>query len=279
MPFTSVNGVRLAYQEQGTGPTLIWSSGGWGDQHDADRIAPRLASRFRVIAYDRRAHSESEGRPDEPNIVQTHVEDLAALIRELDAAPAHLAANSFGSELAVKAAVQWPELVASLSVHEPSFFAIGAEENPPMMADVQPHVGAALAELQQGNDEKAAPLFLNSLCSAGAWDEIPETMQEAFINNAPAVLPPFQDPSLGAIDKDKLNRLNVPTLVTNGARSYAWLAAVVNGLAARIPDARRHTYPEAGHFPHITHPNEVVEVITGFVDSIATPGGETQRVR
>lgn len=52
--------------------------------------------------------------------VVAHTGDLAALIEQLDAAPAHLVTNSFGGELALKVALQRPELVASLSMHEPT---------------------------------------------------------------------------------------------------------------------------------------------------------------
>lgn len=268
MPTTTVNGVQLAYQESGAGPALIWVHGGFGDHHDADLIVRRLASRYRVIAYDRRGHSESERPAHQRDVVVAHTNDLVGLIEQLNASPAHLVTNSFGGELAMKVAIQRPELVASLAMHEPNLFAILGEESAPLLQELGVHVGATMAELKQGNFEAALPLFLNGVCAPGTWNELPESMQETFIYNAPTAITDFEDPTLGTIDVDQLTRVTLPTLLTDGGRSRPWAAAVVNRLAELIPHTRRHTYPGAAHFPHSTHPEEVVEVVTGFLNSV-----------
>lgn len=271
MPTTTINGVRLAYQESGTGPPLIWVHGGFGDHHDADLIAPRLASRYRVITYDRRGHSQSERPTHQRNVVVAHTNDLAALIEQLDAAPAHLLTNSFGGELAMKVATQRPELVASLAMHEPNLFATLGEEHAPLLKELEAPVGTAMAELHRGNFETALPLFLNGVCAPGTWNELPESMRDTFIYNAPTAITDFEDPTLGTIDVEQLPRLTVPTLLTDGGCSRPWAAAVVTRLAALIPQAQRHTYPDAAHFPQITHPDEVADVITNFLNRVSVP--------
>ncbi len=270
MATITVNDVRIAYQEQGAGPALIWVHGGWGDRHDADRIALGLANGHRVITYDRRGHSESERLADQRDVVVAHTSDLAALIEALDAAPAHLVTNSFGGELALKVALQRPELVASLALHEPNLFGILGPDWAPMLREMQPQIGAIMGELTAGNHEKGARLFMGALMAPGTWDALPEPMQKTFVYNAPTVVTDFGEPTLGSLDVDQLSRLEMPVLLTDGGRSLPWAAAVQRRLAELIPHARRHTYPDAGHFPQVTHPRELVEVVTGFLDDVAT---------
>ena len=64
-----VNGVRIAYQDVGSGEPLVLVHGSWGSRHNWDPVVPGLAERHRVISYDRRGHSESErpaGRAPSP---------------------------------------------------------------------------------------------------------------------------------------------------------------------------------------------------------------------
>ena len=95
MATITVNGVRLAYDEAGAGPPVIWVHGSWTDRQGARLVAPLLAERYRVITCDRRGHSQSERVPG-PQEVMAHVADLAGVIEQLDARPAHLVINSLG---------------------------------------------------------------------------------------------------------------------------------------------------------------------------------------
>ena len=61
MSTATVNGVRLYYTLSGdAGPPLALVHGSWGDHTLWDPLIPALAGRFRVLAYDRRGHSQSE---------------------------------------------------------------------------------------------------------------------------------------------------------------------------------------------------------------------------
>ena len=56
-------GVRLAVREwPGQGPSILLLHGLASSSHIWDLVAPRLAPRFRVVAYDQRGHGLS-GKP------------------------------------------------------------------------------------------------------------------------------------------------------------------------------------------------------------------------
>ena len=91
----AVNDVELAVDETGSGQALVCVHGGWVDRHAWEGATPGLADRFRVTSYDRRGHSESE-RPAARSDVEAHAADLAALMDNLDATPAHIVTSSIG---------------------------------------------------------------------------------------------------------------------------------------------------------------------------------------
>jgi pimeloyl-ACP methyl ester carboxylesterase len=44
---------------------------------------------------------------------------------------------------------------------------------------------------------------------------------------------------------------------------------VLERLAPTLPRAQLHRFPEAGHLPHITHPEEYLVAVTDFASRIA----------
>jgi pimeloyl-ACP methyl ester carboxylesterase len=107
-----VNGVELHYIEKGTGVPVIFVHGGledyraWGDQVEA------FSSRYHAVAYSRRYSFPNLGAAfadDYSAIVDA--EDLAALIRRLKLAPAHVIGYSYGAYAALFLAPRHPELV------------------------------------------------------------------------------------------------------------------------------------------------------------------------
>ena len=109
MPTAVFNGVKLYYEEAGSGQPLVLVHGSWTDLRSWDMVVPSLAERFRVVTYDRRGHSRSE-RPAGQGSVHEDVADLAAVIESLGLAPAHVIGNSFGGSIVLRLAAERPEL-------------------------------------------------------------------------------------------------------------------------------------------------------------------------
>jgi pimeloyl-ACP methyl ester carboxylesterase len=61
----------------------------------------------------------------------------------------------------------------------------------------------------------------------------------------------------------------VPVLVSDGGGASDPVdVAIVARLAEVLPDVRRHTFPDAGHVPHRTHPEVYASVVGAFLDSV-----------
>src|SRR6266545_2797521 len=76
-------GVRLAVREWPSGgPSILLLHGLASSSHIWDLVAPRLAPRFRVVAYDQRGHGLS-GKPSSGYGFDRLVADAAAVIRSL----------------------------------------------------------------------------------------------------------------------------------------------------------------------------------------------------
>jgi pimeloyl-ACP methyl ester carboxylesterase len=115
-----VNGATVHYFECGQGEPLVFVHGGLGDLNTFREPLETFAKEFRVIAYSRRFHPpNAPPQAGDAYAMQLPVADLTALVRELEAGPAHLVGNSYGAYVVLAFAMEYPELVRSLVFGEP----------------------------------------------------------------------------------------------------------------------------------------------------------------
>jgi pimeloyl-ACP methyl ester carboxylesterase len=112
--FVTANGVRLHYLDWGgTGPAFVLVHGFGDSPHIFDHMARPLRDHFRVIAYARRGHGQSDA-PDDPYDNATLVEDLRQLLDSLGIAQANLLGWSTGGNEITEFAGRHPERVLRL---------------------------------------------------------------------------------------------------------------------------------------------------------------------
>lgn len=112
--FVSVNGVNLHYLDWGgEGPVLLFIPGMGCSAYIFSRFAPRFTDRFRVLAFDRRGHGDSD-YPETGYDVDTLTEDLRQFLDALEVDRIILAGHSLGYLELSRFAVLYPERVLSL---------------------------------------------------------------------------------------------------------------------------------------------------------------------
>lgn len=117
MPVADVRGIALNYEVLGNdGPWVALSPGGRRALDGVKSLAQRIAGAgYRVLLHDRRNCGASDvvidGTVSEYEI---WVEDLHALLTDLDALPVYLGGGSSGCRLSVLFALRYPELVRGL---------------------------------------------------------------------------------------------------------------------------------------------------------------------
>jgi pimeloyl-ACP methyl ester carboxylesterase len=115
MPEVHVDGLKLVYEEIGSGPAIVWLQGGRSGRDLMRPIAAALSASHRCIIYDRRNCGESDvliaGEQSEQEI---WADELAALIEQLGISPAYLGGWSAGCRVALLTAIRHPRVVRGL---------------------------------------------------------------------------------------------------------------------------------------------------------------------
>lgn len=115
MPELKRDGVRLAYDEAGSGGPPIMFVHGWGG--DARHFEPQMEyfrRERRVVAIDRRGHGRSDVT-EGPYTIPAIAEEVAWTARELGLHRPVLVVHSQGA-VGLEAASRWPELFSALVV-------------------------------------------------------------------------------------------------------------------------------------------------------------------
>ncbi|MGY1663700.1 alpha/beta fold hydrolase [Geodermatophilus sp. SYSU D00705] len=265
MPQQAVRtGVRLNYETAGQGDPLLLVMGTSGSIGLWGEVVPRLAERYRVIAFDNRGLGGSE-RGEGPITAASLADDAAALLEALELPSAHVMGWSLGSAVAQEMALAHPRQVATAVLyatwgrcdgHQRSVFT--ALRHPYATRDMEAALGAAgLAFSPQLLDR---PDFLQLL----------EPMLPAFPQDEAqmAVTTEQWDADLAHDTLDRLGGITVPTLVVVGEQDLLTPQWQSKAVADRIPGARYElvTGPGSSHGLHIERPDDLLRIVTDFLD-------------
>lgn len=119
MPTATLDGATFYYEERGSGPPVLYIHGSGDYSVFFVRSAVELGSGLRTIIYDRRGFAGSAGSL--ASGLAQHVQDAAALLQQLDAAPATVVGSSAGGVIALGLTLAHPKLVSSLVLAEPTY--------------------------------------------------------------------------------------------------------------------------------------------------------------
>lgn len=258
MPYASVNGQRLYYEDTGgSGPALVFSH---GLLMDHEMFAPQIDAfkdRYRCIAWDERGHGNTAGDSIAPFSYYDSADDLAGLLAHLGINKAVLAGMSQGGYLSLRCALTHPEVVRAL-----------------VLIDTQ-------AQIEDPSKTPGYRQMLEIWASQGLPDQIADTIEQIILGpNWPGAAAwkakwrTWKPHNLMAcfetlVNRDdlsgRLGEINVPALVIHGEADVAITLDRAKDMAQRLRNAELVTVPGAGHASNLTHPQAVNATIERFL--------------
>lgn len=264
------SGGLAAVRSGGGGDPMVLVHGSWVDRTTFDRLAPLLEPSVALLRYDRRGHGES-APPNGPYDPEQDAADLAHLLEELDLFPAHLVGHSLGGNLALRLALERPELVRGLVLHEPPLFGLLPADSPGLEAFRIAADGVA-ARVADGDRRGAAAQFVEEVAGLpGGWAVLPPSLQELMVAHADRWLAEYSAPGTFAVDVERLRQFDPPVLLTVGGHGDPKYRAIAEELVRALPNAELRTLPGAGHVPQATHAALFAGAILAFTMERSVP--------
>ena len=221
-------------------------------------LAAALKDDLSLLAFDLPSHGKS-GVWDRTG----NVHDVATnMARGLIDGPMDLIGHSFGATIALRIAVETPELVRSLTMIEPVYFAAAIADEPEILADYKRANAALDAAFASGDEREAARVFNRDWGDGTPWETLPTRMRNhmaRLVHYVPASSAFLHHDSAGLLGR--LARAAMPAVLIEGDQSPPMSAKVAISLAKRLPDVTRVIIKGAGHMLPITHPDDVAAPI------------------
>jgi len=280
----TVNGTTLAYREEGEGEPVIFVHGGESDLRTWEQQLPVVGRSYRAITYSRRfARPNEDIDPEADDPMLPHVEDLAAFLREIDAAPAHLVGNSWGAFISLLTAVRHPDVVRTLVLEEPPVLSLFMKNTPPRPAELlrlfatRPRTGIALLKFgagtvapvqkafRRGEDDKAMRIFSEGVLGRESFERLPEARKVQMRDNLSALRAQMLGAGFPPLGDEEVRGIGAPVLLVTGERSPAFLLRLTDRLEELLPIVERVEIPDASHAMHEENASAVNEAILGFL--------------
>lgn len=181
-----------------------------------------------------------------------------------DGQPIDVLGHSFGATVAMRMALERPDLIRSLVLIEPPLFAAARAGGSAAFAPFQVEHLAVAQALADRRRQDAAEMFHGLWGNGAVFTNLPARQQHYMMDRIHFIA--AQNPFLlhdtaGLLRYMGLESLGIPVLLVEGAASPAIVGAVQDELARRLPRVARLVVPGAGHMVPITHPAEVAKAV------------------
>ena len=264
MKTAKINGIELAYRDEGVGQPIVLIHAFPLNGAMWERQVAEFASRHRLIAPDLRGFGQSARGSGAASLDQ-HADDLDALLGHLGIENAAVAGLSMGGYISFALWRRHRDRIAAL-----------------ILADTR--AGADTEEGKQGREKNArlaeeqgpgaiADQMLPKLLSAGASavlrDEVRRTIEA---NDRAGVAAALRAMAARPDSTSLLATIDVPTLVIVGAEDALTPPSEAQAMFDAIPGCRIVEIPGAGHLSNLEAPEAFNDALDEFLSPRKTFG-------
>jgi proline iminopeptidase len=273
----------LYIREIGNGPPIIVVHG--GPDFDHNYLLPemdRFADSYRLIYYDQRGRGASaNGVQPEDVTMESEVEDLDGIRKHFQLESVAILGHSFGAVLALEYAIRHPDRVSSLILMNPApashadFLLLRSERLRKWPDDVAKLKELSATEAYREGDPDAVAAYYRvhfkaALSRPEYVEKVVASLRASFtregILKARRIEARLNEETWLRDDYDllpKLAALRIPTLVIGGDHEFIPEECATH-IAQAIPNARRVTLQDCGHFSYLECPDQVRKELDAF---------------
>jgi len=264
--FVTIEGVRLHYQEQGSGYPVICIHGagpGASAESNFKLNAGPFSEKFRVVLYDMPQYGKSDKIVLTEPRLKYNARILAGFMRALAIDKAHIVGNSMGGQVAMKFGIDYPDQLTKVVV-------IGSGAVTPIFAPHPVEGVKMIARYYKGTGpsrEKLRDLLQTILYNPSfLTDDVFEERYQASID--PETVELFGKKQ-GEIPRENLgpdlHKLKAKLLAIWGMDDRFGALDVGLQITRMVPDGQMHIFTRCGHWAQVEHAAEFNRLVIDFL--------------
>ena len=267
MPYASINGTRLYYEDTGgTGAPVVFSHGLlWSCRMFDGQVQALRAAGYRCIAYDHRGQGQSDRVRVRCVTIEQCYEDAVTLLEQLRPGPCHFVGLSMGGFVAMRLGARRPDLVRSLSLLETSCDAEPKENVPGYnrLKFIWRFFGASPI---------ATPVMKIMFSASFLADPHRAAERAAWTAQLKGNRRDIWRAVTGVIERTavcaELPDVRVPTLIVVGEEDVATVPAKAEKIHALIPGSTLVRIAGAGHTSSVEQPAAVTAALRAHLEQV-----------
>jgi sigma-B regulation protein RsbQ len=256
------NNVRVT--GRGTQP-MLFAHGFGCDQNMWRWVAPEFEDEYRVVLFDYVGSGKSDLKAYDPARYATldgYAQDVLDVVHALDLRNVILVGHSVSSMIAVLAANREPDRFERLILIGPS----------PRYVNDEAYVGGferadieGLLEMMDRNYIGWAQFLAPAIMKNPERPGLGEELTESFCSTDPVVARRFAEATFLSDNRADLPGVRVPSLILQCSDDMVAPAEVGEYLHRTLPGSTLRVMKATGHCPHMSHPEETVELIREYL--------------
>ena len=254
---------------RGTQP-MLFAHGFGCDQNMWRLITPAFEDDYRIVLFDYVGHGASARASDDPKRYATldgFAQDILDVVHALDLHDVILVGHSVSSIIGVLAINQEPDRFDRLImvgpspryVNDPPDYSGGFER-----ADIE-----GLLDMMEKNYIGWAGALAPMVAQNGERPQLAAELNESFCSTDPDIARQFAKATFLGDNRADLARLSVPSLVLQCSDDAIAPQGVGEYVARHTPRSTFRQLSATGHCPHLSHPEETIDAIRGYLSGAA----------
>ena len=263
MNYIDVDGVRIAYEREGSGPPLVLLHGGFGfDSQSWRRQINALSDEFTVVAWDMPGCGQSSDPPDTFRATD-YANCLAGWIDALGLTQPHVLGLSFGAALALELYRRFPKIPRTL-VLASAYAGWAGSLSPEAVEQRRQLVFSSLDLPPEQWARQWSPSMLSDKAPSALFEEVEASLARFHQTGQRRMIEAFAQQDL----RDVLPHIAVPTLLLYGEKDSRSPLSVAHDMRESIPNSRLVVIPGVGHMCNIEAPEQFNVEVRQFLHSV-----------
>ena len=271
MPEISINDLNLSYDDVGSGKeTIIFAHGVLLNRTIFQNQIDTLKEHYRCIAFDFRGHGQSSATKGGYSM-DSLADDVISFIETLGCSPCHFVGHSMGGFVALRVAIERPDLLRSLILISSS-----ADREPPK--NKVKYWGMTLVLLLTGGlrfimkdvmEVMFGEIFRNDSERAAEREYWENHLLNIHRNVTQVVLQVLHRESV----YQNLREIKTPVLILVGGEDKTTDETKATRMKDAFPKAELEVIPRSGHSPMVETPEMVNTALREFLTTVGGSSG------
>lgn len=253
------------------GKTLIFAPGFGCDQSVWESVKSAFTDEYRVILFDYvglgNSDIDSYDR-DRYRTLSGYVQDLLDICSSLNLANAIFVGHSVSSMIGMMASIRKPSYFSQLIMIGPSPCYLN--DPPSYNGGFEKDDLLGLLDLMEKNYIGWANIFASTLVNHPDNLDVIKDLEDRFCSTDPIIARQFAEATFFSDNRGDLSKVSVPSLIMQCSNDIIAPTSVGEYLHHQIPNSTFQKLKATGHCPHMSHPEETIQVIRQYLLSTET---------